>query len=155
MSYKSFLLLVAMLFPAFAGAYGQEEDGEAEVGFREPLFLSELDKDARAPQAVRVGGVVFVAAMSSPGESLEVQVKTIYMRLQSILGNYGLSMADVAQERIYLKQGVPLQKLSERREFVYGESTAPARTLVRVAGFEDEATLISIELIAVANPEAN
>lgn len=146
------MLGLALVSFDFAGVWGQDEEAE-EVGFREPLFLSEMDKDARTPQAVRVGGVVFVAAMTSPGADLDEQTRTIYMRLQSVLGNYGLSMADVAQERIYLKSGIASEGLQERRAFVYREEFAPATTLVRVSGFENEDALISIELIAVANPE--
>ncbi|MBD5779192.1 RidA family protein [Pelagicoccus sp. NFK12] len=139
-------LCLAVLAP---WASGQEE----EVSFREPLFFSEVDKEMRTPQAVRVGGVVFVAAMSSPGETLEQQLRTIYIRLQSVLGNYGLRMQDVVQERVYLKQGSDYEKAKAARLLVYREGGGPALSLVEVAGFEDGETLVEIELVAVANPE--
>lgn len=138
-------LLFCIFVPNF---WGQDE----EPTFREPLYYSDVDRDQRTPQAVRVGGVVFVAAMSAPGPNLEEQLKTIYIRLQSVLGNYGLRMSDVAQERVYLRTGQSYLVASDARLLVYGEETAPAVSLVEVAGFEDDRTLVEIELIAVANP---
>lgn len=148
--------ILAVLFLAISGAgtaVAQEEEGEESVAFREPLYMSEVDQDMRTPQAVRVGGVVFVSALNGTGETFEEQLRVVYIRLQSILGNFGLSMDDVAQERIYVKEGAALKGLEERRLLVYDEETAPASTLVRVAGFEQSGTLVSIELIAVASPE--
>lgn len=127
---------------------------ELEPEFREELYFSEVDRDNRSPQAVRVGGVVFVSALSSKGDTLEDQLQTIYIRLQSILGNYGLRMADVAQERIYLKSGQSFDAAKEKRLIVYGGEAAPALTFVEVSGFEDKEALISIELIAVASPDS-
>ncbi len=121
--------------------------------FREELYYSEVDRDQRTPQAVRVGGVVFVSAMSAPGETLEEQLKTCYIRLQSVLGNYGLRMADVAQERVYLKSGQASDVMRSARLTVYNVGSAPASTMVTVDGFENSSTLVEIELIAVANPE--
>lgn len=127
---------------------------EVQPAFREPLYFSDVDRDNRSPQAVRVGGVVFVSALSGPGDTVEAQARVAYMRLQSVLGNYGLTMADVAQERVYVKDGAPTWKLGELRPLFYGEDSGPATTLLKVAGFEEEGTLIAIELIAVANPES-
>lgn len=140
------VLALALCAPALRG---QEE----EVGFREPLFFSEIDRDERTPQAVRVGGVVFVAAMGASGDTVQQQARTAYIRLQSVLGNYGLRMADAVQERVYLKQGASYEAAKAARLLVYGEGGGPALTMVEVAGFEDPSTLIEIELVAVANPE--
>ncbi|MBK1876414.1 RidA family protein [Pelagicoccus mobilis] len=128
---------------------GAEEGAPA---FREPLFFSEVDRENRTPQAVRVGGVVFVSAMTGPGESAEEQVRTIYIRLQSVLGNYGLTMADVAHERVYFSSDEALRKLKAMRGRYYGGSAGPATSFVRVAGFEDPGTLVSVEMMVVASP---
>ncbi|MDQ8185322.1 RidA family protein [Pelagicoccus sp. SDUM812002] len=143
-------LFLAITFFVF-GAFGQDE----EASFREPLFFSDLDKDQRTPQAVRVGGVVFVSALDAPGGTLEEQLRTIYIRLQSVLGNYGMRMGDVAQERIYLKKGASYDAATAARQIVYKEGAGPALTIVEVAGFENAGTLVEIELIAVANPEVD
>lgn len=142
------LIVSAFVVPFLAHA--QDEETEA---FREPLYFSEVDKDQRTPQAVRVGGVVFVSAMSGPGETVEDQVRSTYIRLQSVLGNYGLTMANVAQERIYLLEGQSYNAVAGERLRFYGEMSAPASTLVEVAGFAAAGTLVSIEMIAVAGPD--
>lgn len=142
-------LLCLLVLTLNYGANAQDET----PSFREELYYSDVDRDQRTPQAVRVGGVVFVSAMSAPGATLEEQIKTCYMRLQSVLGNYGLRMADVAQERIYLKSGQEVELTRPVRLSVYSVGSAPATTLVTVDGFENPNSLIEIELIAVANPE--
>lgn len=148
MRFKAFLFVVILVL-RFEGL-----SQEAELpSFREPLYFSDIDRENRSPQAVRVGGVVFVSAIKGQGDTLNQQAKTVYMRLQSILGNYGLTMADAAQERIYVKEGVRLEGLDQMRPLYYGENLGPATTLVSVSGFEDPGTLIAIELIAVANPD--
>lgn len=151
MRFNAFLLYV--LIGAFSVGWGVSAQ-ELEPEFREELYFSEVDRDIRSPQAVRVGGVVFVSALSAGGATLEEQLQTIYIRMQSILGNYGLRMADVAQERIYLKSGQSYEVARERRSIVYGGEAAPALALVEVSGFEDREALVSIELIAVASPDS-
>lgn len=141
--------LAAVAAAAASGVRGEEEP----VEFREPLFYSEVDKDQRTPQAVRVGGVVFVAAMKAPGDTLEQQLRATYIRLQSVLGNYGLRSEDVVQERVYLKAGGSYEAAKEARLLVYGTGSGPSLTMVEVAGFEDSATLVEIEWVAVAHPE--
>lgn len=143
--------LILALYLVFSSARGQENE---DPGFREPLYFSNLDRDQRTPQAVRLGGVVFVSAMGSDGESLEEQLRLTYIRLQSVLGNYGLRMSDVAQERIYLKSGQSFEAVSNARLLVYSEDGAPASTMVEVSNLHQTGRLVSIELIAVANPEA-
>lgn len=151
MRFNVFFGVVALVCPLFASpCFAQEE---VLPTFREPLYFSDIDRENRSPQAVRVGGVVFVSAISGPGASVEQQARTAYMRLQSILGNYGLTMADVAQERIYLKDGAPSEALRELRPLFYGKDAGPALTSVKVAGFENASTLVAIELIAVASPD--
>ncbi len=135
----------------FLGAYGQEE----EPAFREPLYFSDVDREQRTPQAVRVGGVIFVSAMSAPGDTIDEQLRTVYIRLQSVLGNYGLRMSDVAQERVYLKNGQSYESVKSARFLFYGEESAPASTVVEVLGFENAMTLVEIELIVVANPDSD
>ncbi len=149
----SFNVNIGALVLAFAVWIPQTWGQEEAPGFREPLFYSEVDKDMRTPQAVRVGGVVFVSATSAPGETLEQQLRTTYIRLQSVLGNYGLRMADVAQERIYLKAGESYEAARAARLIVYSEGGGPASSVVEVAGFGNSDTLVEIELIAVATPE--
>lgn len=144
-----YILSLFSLLLCFTSA-AQEETSD----FREELYYSEVDRDSRSPQAVRVGGVVFVSAMAAPGDTLEEQLQTCYIRLQSILGNYGLRIADVAQERIYLKVAQEVRAVNAARLLVYGSESAPASTLVKVSEFENAETLVEIELIAVANPES-
>lgn len=148
------LFLVFTITFGFSSLLAEDKPDESGVAFREALYFSDVDRDYSTPQAVRVGGVVFVAAMTGMGESLEEQIRTVYMRLQSVLGNYGLTMADVAQERIYLKAGQNYEKAKSRRPLVYGTEAGPACTVVEVSGFETEGSLVSIELIAVANPDS-
>ena len=151
MRFNVFLSFVAL----FSSVFGTVAIAEEEVpAFREPLYFSDVDRENRSPQAVRVGGVVFVSAISGRGSTIEQQTRTAYMRLQSILGNYGLKMADVAQERVFVKEGVSLDALIPLRPLFYGEDSGPASTLVRVAGFEDPNAMVSIEVVAVANPES-
>jgi len=152
MKFNVFLYVASAAFCS-ASFFASAQEEEAPP-FREPLFFSDIDRDNRSPQAVRVGGVVFVSAMSGPGGSLEEQTRSSYIRLQSVLGSYGLTMKDVAQERIYLKEGVAWGSLSQLRALFYGEGAGPAKTLVNVSGFENQSTLIAIEMIAVANPES-
>ncbi|EDY83957.1 Endoribonuclease L-PSP superfamily [Verrucomicrobiia bacterium DG1235] len=146
-AFFALLVLVGFTLPALSFSQGDEAE------FREALYLSDVDRDQRTPQAVRVGGVVFVSAMSGPGATLQEQARSIYMRLQSVLGNYGMSMAEVAQERIYIRAGESYADASAARLAFFGEESAPASTLVEVAGFSDVGTLIEIEMIAVAGPE--
>ena len=148
MRFKVFLSLSicwsGLLLP---GAGGQEEE------FRESLYFSQLDRDRRTPQAVRVCGVLFVSAMGGPGVTMEDQVRSTYIRLQSVLGGYGLSMDDVAQERIYLRAGEDFSSVDAARLLVYTAAKAPASTRVAVAGFAEGGQRVAIELIAVASPE--
>ncbi|MDQ8203187.1 RidA family protein [Pelagicoccus sp. SDUM812003] len=135
------------------GCLVEAETVEEPAAFRESNFMSEVEQDAGLPQSVRVGGVVFVSAMTSPGESFERQAKTIYIRLQSCLAQYGLSMRDVAQERVYLGSMSDYEQLVELRRLYYRGNAVPAFSCVQVSGFPQEGALLSIELMAVANPE--
>lgn len=145
-----FLTLLTVLL---LGALPSQAQDGADASFREPLYFSEFDRDNRSPQAVRVGGVVFVSALSGPGATVEEQARVAYMRLQSVLGNYGMTMAEVAQERVYVKEGLSTTKLDKLRPLFYGEDLGPASTRLIVSGFDDPNTLVAIELIAVADPE--
>ncbi|MBC2607607.1 RidA family protein [Pelagicoccus albus] len=146
--------LVALLLCGFAmPLFSQEHDSSEEPPFREPLYFSEVDRDNATPQAVRVGGVIFVSAISGEGSNVEEQIRTIYMRLQSIMGNYGLTMADVAQERIYLKSGESSEAVKFRRQLIYANGISPACSILQVAGLESPEALVAVELIAVASPD--
>jgi len=90
--------------------------------------------------------------MSGPGESLSEQAETTYRRLQAVLGSYGLSMANVAQERVFLLEGQALGDFKARRSRFYASDSAPASSIVFVAGLEDAGSLLAIELVAVASP---
>lgn len=130
------------------------QDEDDEPSYREALYYSEPNRDLRAPQAVRVGGVVFVSAVMGPGETFEQQLKTAYIRVQSALANYGMTMANVAQERLYLIDGDKYESASRLRVAYYREASAPAVSMVQVSGLPVEGSLVAVEVMAVANPEA-
>lgn len=141
------------LAAALAVASGQdEEEGQP---FREPFYASEIEEEAGMPQALRVGGVVFVSATSAPGATLEEQMQATYIRIQSILGQYGLTMANVAQERIQTTDMDALERAaSEERARAYPPGHAPASAWTEVSRLRERGALVQIEVIAVADPEA-
>ncbi len=151
MNVNRFFALIALMSAANL-SFAQEE-GEFEPPFREAFFMSELEEDQGLPQAVRVGGVVFVSATSAPGDSLEEQLKTIYIRIQSTLGRFGLSMVDVAQERIYTTDLARLEAAFGQRLLYYTPADAPATSWLEVARLPGEGRLLAIEVIAVAGPQ--
>lgn len=130
-----------------------EPDGGDFPPFREAMFMSELQKDDGYAQALRVGGVVFVSATTAPGGDFDTQLATIYRRLQSSLGQYGLTMANVAQERIYTTDMSALQKALPKRRVFYPEEIVPAVSWVEVKSLAEPGALLAIELMAVAEPE--
>lgn len=150
----SWIAAFACILAALSGRLGAQSSQDDEAApFRETFFMSEVEREAGVAQAVRVGGVVFVSATTARGESFEAQMRTIYMRIQSTLGQYGLSLADVAQERIFVLDLELLDAaLPVRKRFYLGDAQ-PASTWVRVAGLPGTGHLLSIEVIAVANPE--
>ncbi len=147
------LLAGAALCLLATAVWGQEKEAVAPP-FREPLYMSELQRNDGFAQAVRVGGVVFVSATTAPGADFEAQLKTIYLRLQSTLGQFGLTMANVAQERIYTLDMAALQSALESRRAYYPADAVPAVSWVEVQGLADPDALLAVELMAVAEPEA-
>lgn len=140
---------------AIGALWGQEEDAEDEVEldeapFREALYLSELQQDRGYAQAVRVGGVLFVSATTSPVGDYETQLRTIYRRLQSVLGQHGMTMGNVAQERIYTLDMAALERSLETRRAFYPEARVPAVSWVEVKALADSGALLAVELMAVA-----
>lgn len=129
-------------------------DAEAEaVSFRESFYASEVDRDRGIPLAVRVGGVVFVSGLTAPGETMEAQLRGVYLRLGALLGQYGLSLANVAQERIYTTDLASLEACLELRHGFFDAGMHPASTRVQVLRLSGEGHLLEIEVMAVVGPE--
>lgn len=145
--------LLWLLAAGASTASAQDEDESEEPGYREALYYSEPGRDLRAPQAVRVGGVVFVSAVTAPGETFEQQLMTAYIRVQSALGNYGMTMANVAQERLYLVDGDKFESASRLRVAYYREASAPAVSMLQVSGLSVEGARVAVEVVAVADAE--
>lgn len=135
---------------ALSVASGQDEEGQP---FREPFYASEIEQEAGTPQALRVGGVVFVSGTSAPGSTLDEQLRATYIRIQSILGQYGLTMADVAQERIQTTDMAALERAMEARARAYPPGSAPASAWAEVSRLREPGALVQIEVIAVAGPD--
>lgn len=144
---------VALVWGGFILAIRSAGAEEEAQGFREDVYLSEVDQDARLPQSVRVGGVVFVSATTAPGRDLEQQMRMCYLRIQSSLGAHGLTMDAVTMERIYALDLEALEKAKGMRELYYSGKHAPATSWVEVSGLAQEGALLAIEVMAVGNPE--
>ena len=128
-----------------------QEDGE--YPFRDSFYMSEVEENLGMPQAVRVGGVVFVSGISARGADFETQMKTIYIRIQGALAQFGLTMSDVVNERIYTVDVAKLESVAELRSFYYDELAMPAFTWVQVEKLRGEGRLLEIEVMAVFGPE--
>lgn len=144
---------VALSLFLAAVASASAADESQEPPFREELFLSELQKDEGYAQAVRVGGVVLISATTGNGETFEDQLKTIYVRLQSTLGHFGLTMQDVVQERIYTTDMEALQRALPARAFYYRGDALPAVSWIEVQRLPEPDRFLAVEMMAVVGPD--
>ncbi|MCH6257997.1 RidA family protein [Puniceicoccaceae bacterium K14] len=137
-----FLVVVAL---SGISLWAEEED----LLFRDHYQAGGWENELGYSQAVKVGNVIFISGTRAPGKNMETQMKTIYMRLQSVLGRYGATMNDVTQERIYTTDLAMLKSLSRERKRFYNSGIYPAVSWVQVEALADEAALLEIELVVV------
>lgn len=111
--------------------------------------MNPLEEEIGYSQAIRVGQLVFVSGTTAPGKSLEVQLRTIYMRIQSTLAQFDSSMDDVVQEKIFTTDMEALKKAQRLRKRFYKPGAYPTVTWTEVERLYDESSLVEVEVVAV------
>ncbi len=133
----------------------QDSDNQAEVEedlgevLIERFNASPLEEEIGYSQAVRVGQLVFVSGTTAPGKTLQEQLKTIYIRIQSSLAQFNCSMDDVVQERIQTTDMEVLRKAQKLRKRFYKPGAYPTTTWTEVERLYDETSLVMVDVVAV------
>lgn len=133
---------------AFSQSEGLEED---EPIAREHFQAGDWENELGYSQAVKVGNVIFISGVRANGKDMKTQMKTVYMRIQSVLGRFGATMNDVTQERISTTDMAELKSLSKTRKMYYSPSAYPAVSWVQVGALADDFALIEVEVVAVVD----
>lgn len=137
---------------ALCGAQSEDTEPELEKALEREFFQAgPWDVDLGVSQAVKVGNMIIVSGVGARGPDLKSQLKTIYIRAQSIMGTYGATMGDVVQERVMMLDLDAFEAVADVRKRYYRERRFPATTFVEVKGFLDSSQLIQIEFVAVAD----
>lgn len=124
----------------------EEDPGEVMI---ERFNASPLEEEIGYSQAIRVGQLVFVSGTTAAGKTLQEQLKTIYIRIQSTLAQFDCSMDDVVQERIQTTDMNALKKAQNLRKRFYKPGAYPTSTWTEVERLYDEDNLVAVDVVAV------
>ena len=124
---------------------------------REEIHLASRPVLSHAADAVRAGGLVFVAGIlpvdaggALVGEAdVVAQAEHVFHELEQILAAAGCSVADVVKVTVFLTDVADRPRVNPVRQAVFG-ATRPASTLVEVSGLAVPGALIEVDAIAVA-----
>jgi enamine deaminase RidA (YjgF/YER057c/UK114 family) len=114
-------------------------------------------------QAVRVGDVVYVSGQtgveSHDGpQDLHGQMLVAYQRIAAVLAEVGLTLADVADEVVYVTDLAAAAHSTARRDS-YGENVTVASTLIGVAAigsaYRGCPALVEIKCVAARTEPAS
>jgi 2-iminobutanoate/2-iminopropanoate deaminase len=108
---------------------------------------AEIEKAVGYAAAVRDGDTLHVAGTIGRGTTLEEQLQTAYRRIEKTLAHFGLTFADVVNERIYTTDFDALIAAEPARKAFYAGHT-PAATWVQVSRLYLKEAQVEIELIA-------
>ncbi len=147
------LCALLVFLPVVLVAQDDADQSQAEEDLGEVLIerfnASPLEDEIGYSQAVRVGQLVFVSGTTAAGKTLQEQLKTIYIRIQSTLAQFDCSMDDVVQERIQTTDMEALKKARNLRKRFYKPGAYPTSTWTEVERLYDEAHFVAVDLVAV------
>lgn len=110
-------------------------------------------------RAVRAGGTVFFSAVGASGEDGKVVARDTYSQTRFIIKEIlrsaellGVGKDDIVRLRVFAASGFSLEDFRTAYREAFAE-TKPALTLVYVAGFPVEGSLLEIEAEAVKESE--
>jgi 2-iminobutanoate/2-iminopropanoate deaminase len=107
----------------------------------------EIEKAVGYAAAVRDGDTLHVAGTIGAGKTLEEQLLAAYRRIEKTLAHFGLTFADVVNERIYTTDFNGLIKAEPARKAFYSGHT-PAATWVQVSRLYLKEAQVEIEIVA-------
>jgi enamine deaminase RidA (YjgF/YER057c/UK114 family) len=139
---RQFLLFLTLAVLASAPARGT---GAAK--FEVYHDSVEIEKAVGYAAAVRDGDTLHVAGTLGAGKTLEEQLQTAYRRIEKTLAHFGLTFADVVNERIYTTDFDALIAAEPARKAFYAGHT-PAATWVQVSRLYIKEAQVEIELVA-------
>ncbi|HNX05377.1 MAG TPA: Rid family hydrolase [Opitutales bacterium] len=108
----------------------------------------EANADIGYCEVVRAGDFVYISGNVGWG-AMPDAVKRAYDSLGRLLGENGLSFADVVKENVYTTDMEALKAARSIRNAYYGE-TFPAATWVQVDRLFNEGLVLEVELVAYA-----
>lgn len=85
-------------------------------------------------QAVRKGNNLYLAGLTSEGETVADQLAGIYDTIEQILSDYGATTSDILTETIYTTDIEALKESIPVRKSYYPDNLYPAATWVQVEG---------------------
>jgi 2-iminobutanoate/2-iminopropanoate deaminase len=107
----------------------------------------EIEKAVGYAAAVRDGDTLHIAGTLGSGDTLQEQLQSAYRRIEKTLAHFGLTFADVVNERIYTTDFDALIAAEPARKAFYSGHT-PAATWVQVSRLYLKEAQVEIELVA-------
>jgi 2-iminobutanoate/2-iminopropanoate deaminase len=90
-------------------------------------------------QATKVGDTIYVAGTVGIGESMHIpetmagQMELSYRNVAGTLAQFGVSMSDVVEQRVYVTDIDEASAAAEVRKAAYGGKDLPASSMVEVS----------------------
>lgn len=128
LKYRAFLLITFGILMQGCSSYGERlssierkhyGDHEAAIGYT---------------QAVRKGNNLYLAGLTSEGETVAEQLTGIYDTIERILSDYDAATSDILTETIYTTDIEALKESISLRKSYYPDNLYPAATWVQVEG---------------------
>jgi enamine deaminase RidA (YjgF/YER057c/UK114 family) len=122
-------------------------------------FLQEIERELGYCQVTRAGGFVFLAGITAANEDGSVahagdlggQLRKVYETASRVLATQGLTLADVVDEVIHVKDMEQFMPHAETRKGFFPSGRYPATIALEVRGFALPEVLIEVKLVAYAS----
>lgn len=142
---KTLKLLLALTIAGFvAGCDANQTEGEAIA--RKSYHSAE--GDIGYAQVVKTGKTIYLSGITSGKETFEEQLKSIYGRIQKILGEYNADTDAIVKEVIYTRDIEALKAAIPIRKSYFKEGEYPSATWVQVERLYSGGHLLEVEIVA-------
>lgn len=145
MAFKSSLFFTLITFGVLAG--GCSSQGE-QLSSIERKQYGEHEAAIGYTQAVRTGNTLYLAGLTSEGETVASQLVGIYDNIERILSDYDATTADIVRETIYTTDIAALKESIPERKSYFPDGLFPAATWVQVEGLFLPHFKVEVEVMA-------